>query len=242
MRIARPLLLLAAATAVAITAAAPAAAAERSFSVSSFDRIRIEGPFEVRIATGQAPGAKAVADTRSLDVLDIRVEGTTLIVRLSGEGWGERPRTATTAPVVTLRTPALRAAVVNAGGRVTITGMKGQRLDLSVNGSGALAVTGVETDQLNATVIGTGTIALAGRAARAQLLMNGPGAIDATALGVNDLTVRLDGTGETKAAARYTAIVTTTGLGRVTVAGSPACTVKAIAGGPVSCGKATPTR
>lgn len=223
---------------VLIAIAAPAQAADRNYSISSFDRIRVEGPFDLRLTTGKAPSGKASADERSLDLLTMQVEGNTLIVRLNGKGWGETPRAArTTAPVITLTTPTLRSALVNAGGKLTIAPMKGQRIDVAVNGSGGIVITGVEADQLIATVIGSGSISLVGKAQRAQLLSNGSGVITAPGLAVNDLTVRLDGTGETHAAARYTASVTTNGLGKVTVDGSPSCTVKALAGGPVVCGK-----
>lgn len=221
-------------------AASPAVAAERNYSISSFERIRVEGPFDVRLATGRPSSGTAVADARTLDLLDLRVEGTTLVVRLNGNGWGESPKSARVAPVITLTTPSLRSILANAGGKLSVTGMKGQRVDMAVNGNGAIAVTGAEADQLNATIIGSGRITVAGRAARVQLLSNGSGLIDAEGLAASDLIVRVDGTGETRAAARYTAKVTSNGLGRVTVAGSPACTVNAIAGGPVVCG--TPTR
>ncbi|OYY79536.1 MAG: hypothetical protein B7Y43_00130 [Sphingomonas sp. 28-62-20] len=222
---------------LALTPPAAANAAERNYSVSSFDRIRVEGPFDVRLGTNQPPGGHAEADARTLDLLTLQVEGTTLIVRLSSNGWGESPQAARTAPVITLRTPSLRSALVNAGGKLAITPMKGQRLDLAVNGSGAISAAGIDADELYATVIGTGTIKLAGRTARAQLLSNGSGAIAAEALTVNDLIVRLDGTGETHAAARFTAKITTNGLGKVTVDGNPACTVTALAGGPIICGR-----
>lgn len=220
-----------------LLAASPALAASRNYSVTSFERIRVEGPFEVKLATGKPPSGHAEADPRTLDLLELRVEGTTMIVRLSGNGWGETPKAARTAPVITLTTPALRAAVVNAGGRLAIAPMKGQRLDIAVNGSGAISVTGADADQFNATVIGSGSIAASGKAARVQLLSNGSGTIDAAGLAANDLIVRVDGTGETRAMAKFTAKVTTNGLGKVSVAGNPACTVNAIAGGPVICGK-----
>lgn len=216
--------------------AAPAGAAERRYAIGSFDRIRIDGPFEVTLTTGKAPGARAEADARTLDALTILVEGTTLIVRMGAGDWGDTASQAVTAPAITLTTPGLNAVNVNAGARLTIARMTGQRIDLSVNGAGALTVAGIEADQLNATLIGNGSMTLGGRAQRARLLTSGAGGIDSTGLMVNDLTVHLDGTGETRAAARYTATVTTTGLGRVTVAGNPACIVKAIAGGPVVCG------
>lgn len=231
-------LLPAALAGVALIAASAAQADERRYSVSNFDRIRVQGPFEVRLVAGKAPSGVAVADVRTLDQLALDVEGTTLIVRLNGQGWGETPRSArTTAPVITLTTPMLRSALVNAGGRLRVTTMKAQRVDLTVNGSGSIDARGIDTDQLVATVIGTGDIGVAGRASRAQLLDNGSGRITGTDLQVNDLTVRLDGPGEIRAAARYTAKVTTTGLGKVTVDGNPSCTVTAIAGGPVVCGK-----
>lgn len=223
-----------------LSATAPALAAERTYSVSNFDRIRVEGPFEVRLSTKAAPGGSAEADPRILDQLRLIVEGTTLIVRLGGQGWGETPKTATRAPVITLRTPGLRSALVVAGGRLTIGRMTGQRIDLAINGNGSIAVEDVDADEFNATVIGAGTMTIAGTARRARLLTNGSGTIEATDLVANDLTVRLDGNGETRSAARYTAKVTTNGLGRVVVAGNPSCTVQALAGGPVECGAGKP--
>jgi hypothetical protein len=222
-----------------IVGAVPAHADTRRYSISNFDRIRVEGPFEVRLQTGKAPSGSAVADADTLDRLDIRVDGTTLTIRRNSNGWGETPKSTRRAQpmVITITTLLLRTALVNAGGKLAITGLKGQRADLSINGTGSVAVTGVDTDQFNATIIGTGTMTVAGRSGRAQLLTNGSGVTDARGLQVNDLIVRLDGPGETRAAARFTADVTNTGLGTISVAGNPACTVKAPAGGPVTCGK-----
>ncbi|VVT21035.1 conserved exported hypothetical protein [Sphingomonas sp. EC-HK361] len=216
---------------------APAFAIQRTYSVGTFERVRVEGPFEVRIRTGTSPGATASGDRKLIEQLDIAVNGTTLVVRLGHEGWGETPSDApSTPPVVTLTTPRLTAIIVNAGGRVTVAPLSAQRVDLSVTGAGAINASGVKADELNAAVIGTGTLVLAGTAQRARLNANGAGAIDASALTANDLTVRLDGPGEIGAAARYTAQVNSTGLGKVTVTGDAKCTVRAPAGGPVVCG------
>ena len=218
--------------------AVPAFAADRSYSVGSFERVRVEGPFEVRINTGGSPGARASGDAKLIEQLDIIVNGGTLVVRLGSRGWGETPTSSRiTAPVVTLSTPRLIAASVVAGGRVTIGAMKAQRVDLAITGAGSLTVPAVDADQLNTTVIGTGVLTVGGRASRARLQTNGPGATDATALTVNDLTVRVEGSGETRATARYTAQVTSTGLGKVVVSGPAKCTVTASAGGPVECGE-----
>ena len=211
--------------------------ASRTVSVGSFDRIRVEGPFEVRVTIG-SPRATIGGDPRVTEGVAVRVDGTTLSVRKGTGGWGEQPRggSASGPVVVTLSTPALTSASVAAGGRLTIAKMRGMRVDVTVSGNGSLALAAADTDQLNATLIGTGQMTLAGRAARARLITSGPGAIDASALAVNDLTVHLDGVGETKAAARYTAQVTNTGLGTVTITGNAKCRVDAAAGGPVVCG------
>lgn len=217
-----------------------ASAQSRTVSVGSFDRIRVEGPFEVRVTIG-SPRA-TITGPRSSDDVAVRVDGTTLSVRKGTGGWGEQPRGRGIGGgggpiVVTLSTPGLTSASVSAGGRMTIARMRGMRVDVTVSGNGSLALAAADTDQLNATLIGTGQMTLAGRAARARLITSGPGLIDASALAVNDLTVHLDGVGETKAAARYTAQVTNGGLGTVTITGPAKCQVDAAAGGPVVCGK-----
>ena len=231
----RPLLL------VLIGLAAPAAAADRVFSVSSFDRVRVEGPFDVRLTVGGSPRARASGDRRMIDDLDIRVEGTTLIVGSGLNDWAEQGPVRGAAPVITLSTPALRGAAVVGGGKLAIGGaMKAQQLDLQLTGSGALGVTGIKADQLNATLLGTGSMALAGDAAKVRLITSGPGAIAAAPLIAGDLNVRMDGTGDTEATARFTAAATSTGLGRIVIHGNAACTVKALAGGPILCGKDAP--
>lgn len=217
-----------------------AAAASRSYSVGSFERVRVDGPFRVEIRTGASPGVAVEADQALLDRIEIVLEGETLAVRYRvGQSSERGPSQRADAPtVVRLSTGAVHTLLVGPGAEVTLDRARGQRVDLSVTGAGVLTVAAAEADQLGATVIGAGSITLAGHAGRARLLTDGAGTIDAGALVANDLTVRLDGSGETRAAARYTAQVTDTGLGKVTVTGAAKCTVAAPAGGQVACGAA----
>ena len=214
-----------------------ASAAERAYSIGSFDRVRVEGPFDVRLTTAQSPRARAEGPTRSIEGLDIRVEGTTLIVRAGINGWGEQPVAGNQgAPVIIVSTSAIRNAIVLGGGRLSITGpLRGQRIELSVTGNGTIDAGAIDADLFTAAMYGSGTMKLGGRGAKVRLVANGTGGIDATALSAGDLTLLLDGPGQVQATARSTANVTSTGIGAVTVYGKPACTVKAA--GPVSCGK-----
>lgn len=209
--------------------------ATRTVAVGSFERVRVDGPFEVKVATGQVPRAKVTGPVRAVDALVIDVQGGTLTVRARPLASGEPPQAAASRLTIDLATPLLRSGSVQGGGRLSIAPMKAERIDLSVSGSGELSVDGARTDQLNATLVGTGRMRIAGQAQRALLQSQGAGTIDAATLTVNDLTIRADGTGDTRAAARYTARITASGLGAVTVSGRPACTVRS-SGSPVTCG------
>lgn len=226
-----------------VAVALPAAAADRVFVVTNFDRVRVDGPFDVQLNVGgNSSSSKASGDPDVLANLDIQVQGTTLVVRKGTGGWGERGRADGPAPIIVLTTPNVRGASVIGGGRLTIGGtIRGQKLDFQISGSGVMDARGIDSDELIVMLVGTGNVALAGRSGRARLQNNGSGTIAAASLLVNDLMVVLDGSGETLANARYTADVTSTGLGRVVVTGGAKCMTKAQAGGPILCGSgATP--
>lgn len=213
----------------------PAAGAERTVGVGSFDRLRIDGAFDVRIVTGRSPRASLSGDAGALDLVDLRVDGTTLRLRRRSDT-SPSVRAAAMPVVVTLSAPKLVSASILGSASLQVTGMRTERADLSVAGGGTIAVDGLRAEQANASIVGNGRITLSGRAMHVRLSTNGPGAIDAAKLVADDLVVRLDGPGETNAQARYVAMVSTTGLGRVVVSGKPKCTVRAPAGGAVLCG------
>jgi hypothetical protein len=235
----RPLLV-----SLCLIGALPAAAhaAERVYAVSSFERLRVDGPFRVIVTTGVSPGGKAEGDPAATDQIDMRVEGTTLILRSGSGGWSERPAgSGGGTPLIRLATPMLRAATMFGGGDVTINGkMRAQSVELSMTGSGTMRADGVDADQFVGTVTGSGTMTVAGRAAKVRLSTNGPSRMAAGALVAGDLTVRTDGNGEMIAQARYTAVIASAGVGSVTIYGTPTCTVRGNANGPVNCGNVTP--
>lgn len=226
--------------------AAPAtalAATGRSYVVTDYDRIRIDGPFDVALTTRTASSARAEGPADASDGLDIRVEGRTLVVRAGNRGWGEVPRRGGAQPlVIRLGVPMLRSATVVGGGRLAMAGpFRAQRIDLQVTGSGSIVAPALDADEVTATLLGAGTMTLGGRGGRVRLLTSGAGGIDAASLRSDALTVRLDGSGTITATARYTADATSTGLGAVTIYGKPTCRVSRTASGPIRCGvEATP--
>ena len=218
-----------------IAFAPPALAGERSYVVTGFDRVRVDGPFEVRVTIDSSTSsrAKATGDDRAIGSLDLSVQGSTLIVRKGNLGWNGPGKTPV---IVEITMPSLRAGTVIGGGKLAVGGrVRGDRIDFTVTGAGSIDAQGIDAQDLIVTLIGTGNIALAGKSAHARLLVNGDGMVAATPLSVGDLLVRLDGPGNVQASARFNADVTTTGIGAITIAGTPRCRTYAPAGGPIIC-------
>lgn len=214
-----------------------APAAERGYSVTDFDRVRIDGPYKVTIATGRSPGGRAIGARAAIDGVSIEVQGRTLVVRRNSQTWGGYPGTSAGSVEVRLSTYGLRAATLNGAGSLAIDAIKGQTVDLTVSGSGLLKVGAVTADRLNVTVVGNGRAEVSGKVAIAQLGVRGTGAIDGGALLAKDARIVADGPGDIKAAASATANVVSSGAGTIIVIGSPACTIKASGSGEVVCGK-----
>src|SRR5881275_2847059 len=79
------------AAAVALTLAAPAGAASRNFGITSFEKVRVEGPFKVVLTTGVAPFARATGSPAALDRIAVEVRGNTLVVHTNLSSSGGYP-------------------------------------------------------------------------------------------------------------------------------------------------------
>lgn len=220
---------------LALVIASPAAAAERNYSVTDFDRVRLDAPLRVNLLTGRAPAARAMGSAAALDALKVEVQGRTLVIGRNVSAWGAGGGDA--GPVtLSLATPALRGAAVNGGGLLAIDAIRGGTVQLTVGGAGAMDVASLDADALAAAMVGDGRMTLAGAARTATLQLRGNGSMAAEGLLTDHLRVGADGTGTVTAAARTTANVQASGTGSVTVTGDAACTVKALGSALVRCG------
>ncbi|TKD49993.1 GIN domain-containing protein [Sphingomonas baiyangensis] len=213
--------------------ATAAEAEERRFMLTSFEAVRVEGPFEVTIETGGATGATVSGDARAIEGVSLRVEDRVLVVTTDAGGWGGWPGDTAAAPRIVARAPRIVRAQLVGSGRLAIDRMAGQEVAIGLTGSGIVAVADVEADRFEGVVAGTGSLAVQGRAGRARFLSNGAGSIDAAKLEVRDLTVQSESAGEARFAASGSAAINALGLGAVGVAGAAPCTVTGP--GPVAC-------
>ncbi len=217
-----------------LSSAAPAA--ERGYSVTDFERVRVDGPYKVTLTTGRSPGARAYGSQAAIEGVSVELQGRTLIVKRNSQTWGGYPGTSAGPVEIRLTGYALRSATLNGAGSLTIDALKGQSIDLLVAGSGLLKVGRIDTDRLTVSVAGNGRAEVGGKAAIAQFAVRGTGAIDGSALVAKDAKIAADGPGDIKIAATATASVVSSGAGNIAVTGRPACTVKATGSGTVVCG------
>lgn len=216
-------------------AAAPAAAADRGFTITSFDRIRVEGPFVVTVATGRPVSARASGDGPALDRIRLRVEGRTLLVR-GDASWAGFPDARRGPVTLALSTPALDTAILLGSGSLAIDRMKAPRVIVTVEGAGRVAVDRIEADNLSLAIAGSGRIEAAGTARVGAAVARGAAEIAAPGLMVTDLNLTSESAGAVAIAAGRSARVVASGLGPVTVAGTAACEVRQTGTGPLRCG------
>jgi hypothetical protein len=214
--------------AVLAIAAAPADAATRNFGVSGFDRIRVDGPFKVRLITGVAPFATASGGSAAaLDSVAIDVQGRTLVVHSNRSSWGGYPGDSKGPVEISIGTHELTAAWLNGAGSLAIDKVRGLSFDLSVQGAGSASIGSVAVDQLKVAISGTASATIAGTAPKVTMIVRGISALDASGLETKDAVIGAQGSATVRANVTNSVKIDTQGPATIELAGRPACTVKA---------------
>ena len=217
-----------AAVAAFLLLAAPAAAGERNYSVTSFDRIRIDGPYQVTLKTNVAPFARASGGQGALDGVSVKVEGRTLIVRATpGGSWGGYPGASRGPATIAVGTHELRTVWINGAGALFIDKVKGMSFDASIQGAGVMRVDSADVDLVKVAMSGAGSARLAGRAAKLTANISGTSTLDAETLAAKDAVIGAEGPVQVRASVGNTAKINALGLASVVLAGGAACEVKA---------------
>lgn len=217
----------------ALVSAAPAAAETRNYSVTGFERIRVEGPFAVTLTNNVAPFARATGSLRAIDGVTIRVEGATLVIQANRSAWGGGNTPA--GPVtIAVGTHDLRQASVSGTGSLAIDMVKGLEFSLGLLGTGQGSVARADVDRFKLALVGSGNATLAGKAKNFTATVRGGATLDATALQATDATITAMGPAKVQASVKNEATVTASGTAAVTLTGGPSCTLKASGSATVS--------
>lgn len=200
---------------------------QRNYSVTSFDRIRIDGPYQVQLRTNVSPFARASGMAASLDGLSVAVEGRTLIVRANSESWGGYAGEGRGPVTIELGTHDLGTAWINGPGALNIDRVKGLSFDLTIQGAGSARIDQADVDQMKVGISGAGSARLVGAAKKLTAIIRGTSSFDGEGLTVKDAVLGAEGPAIIRATVTETAKVDAVGVGSVTLGGKPACTLNA---------------
>jgi hypothetical protein len=178
---------------VTSTLAAPAVAATRSYTVTSFDRVRVDGPYSVQLSTGRSPFARATGSPRALDGLSVQVEGRTLIIRRNPSTWGGYPSQTAEPVVLSVGTHDLSSASLNGAGSLLIDRVKGLTFELSAQGAGRADIGEVQADRLVVALAGTVSSQVSGKALKLTGTVRGASRLDASGLATKDAVLSAEG-------------------------------------------------
>ncbi len=229
-------------TLLSLACAAPAVAAERTLSLTDFDRIHVEGGFIVEVRTGVATTGRILGTQAAIDVASVEVQGRQLTIRRDRSTWGSDAGHEPPAATVRITLPALSNIWVSGPAKVSVDRLKGLRVAASLEGPGSLAIGAVAADRMDIGAVGSGTLVLAGTVSTLNATLRGAGTLDGAKLVVADLKLTSESAGAVTLSVKRAANVTMTGSGAVTILGSPACTVKNVGSGTVSCRSDQPQR
>jgi hypothetical protein len=218
---------LAAAAAAAALTVAPAGAATRNLGITSFEKIRVEGPFRITLKTGVPPYARAVGDQIALDRVGVEMRGTTLIIRNSqaSSRSGDLGKDTGTVELM-LGTHDLHSAWLTGSGTMAIDRVKGLTFDLSVSGSGGAQIADAQVDQMTISVMGTASASVAGKAGKVTAVVRGVSSLDAGALSAHDALITAEGASTIDAAVSNAVKVGADGPATIRLAGRPSCTLR----------------
>lgn len=220
-----------------IGVASSALADQRGYSVTSFTRVRIEGPVTVIIETGTSPGARAEGDRDAVDRIHVESTGDQLMIGIDRTNWtGDSSAPGNGRAVLHVTAPGIETLSVIGAGDVTVDRARGARFALTLTGAGRAAIDHIDVDQLTVLINGAGSAKLAGRARQVRMRSQGEGEIDAKLLLADDADASLIGAGEIDLRVNRAAHNILKGSGRIVVDGGPACTGTSEGSGEIICG------
>ncbi|MBW8845566.1 MAG: DUF2807 domain-containing protein [Burkholderiales bacterium] len=190
---------------------------EKARAVSAFTKLRIDGPFDVKLTQGGSDQATVVADDNIEPLVETVVEGDALVVRMKHDaGFTTR-----SAPMVRVDARALQSISVNGSGDLSAERFKADGLSLNVVGSGDVHFGVVELKDLNVSISGSGDVRLAGRAEQQSWTVSGSGDVDARALAGRAAKVSINGSGDVSLGVTEQLDVQLSGSGDLSYGGRP---------------------
>lgn len=175
------------------------------YQLSGFDRIKIQGPFNVYISHGNVESVKLVAPEEIIKRIAATIDGHTLKVRNKYESWSWGPKKWFSSKdrqhsheekvtvYITIR-DINRITVSGSGNVVFADPITTNALAIRLRGSAGLSGN-ITTQKLTSKISGSGRIKLTGTATDVRIRLSGSGNFSAPQLVTENATVRISGSG-----------------------------------------------
>jgi hypothetical protein len=174
-------------------------------TAGDFRKIAVRGSCDVSVSVGSAAGLTVTADDNLLEYVVTEVRDGTLVVEMKSGSYSPSVHMKVSATV-----PALDAIAIHGSSDVDVTGLSGDRFELSVEGSGDAKASG-KVGTVVAKVAGSGDLNLSNVEAR-------------------DATVEVSGSGDVEVWSTESLTVSIAGSGDVGYKGDPPRIAKSVAG------------
>jgi Putative auto-transporter adhesin, head GIN domain len=207
--------------------AAPAQAAERKYSISSFEDVRIIGNINVFITTDRGVSASAeAADRETLDRVELNKSGKQLIVSVKPKA-SQDGRFSEDEPVaVRLSSYVIKSITHSGSGTVSLDKLGGRDPKARINGFGVLTINAVDGDTLDLVMNGGGQMVIAGRATKGRITVLGSSIFDGSQLTLETLDLTQRGPASSHVLVEKEVTISNSGTGRIQIDGRPNCSVK----------------
>jgi len=212
---------------IAAAVVQPAGAAERKFSISGFDNIRVRGGVNVIITTGKGPSAKAQGTTRKiLDRVSLERNGDQLVVSMRPKSISGGRHSSDEPVTIHMTAHNIKSITHLGSGRVTLDSLSGRSPRARLGGFGTMQIGNVDSDKLDIAMTGGGHLTITGKARDVRITLQGASIFDGSALTAEKLILVHRGPSGSHIAVTREADINNNGTGVIRIDGRPNCKVR----------------
>jgi hypothetical protein len=185
-----------------------------SRTISSFDKVRIGGHFDVDITVGESASLTITGDDNLLPLVRTDVRGQTLHI-------DKREKIRPSRDIqISVTVPSLESVTVGGSSDVIVSGVESPSFETGVSGSADVTVDG-DFGDLKASVSGSGEIVMRGTADDVDVHVSGSGEVDLINVPARTGKVAVSGSGDVTLNLSEELDATVSGSGDVMYRGAP---------------------
>lgn len=206
----------------------------QNYSLTGFTGVEVAGPDDVTIRQGDAFSISAKGPKAILDRLEIKLDGTTLVIGRKREGFSFSSHDDDVDIAITM--PKLDGVRLTGSGSIDADTIDGDAVKAVLTGSGDLKVGKLTGKSAKLTLSGSGDIEVgSGTIGSGDVSITGSGDIDAEGLVADTLDISIAGSGSVDAQATGSADISILGSGDVKLRGGATCKTSQIGSGTATC-------